>query len=80
MARAQHIGKLVLRAPVRRGDGPLVRADATYLVTGGAGALGSRTARWLVEAGARHIALVGRTPPRDEATSSSNGAGPPGPT
>ncbi len=36
------------------------RADATYLITGGLGGLGLAAARWLVEAGARHLVLVGR--------------------
>jgi polyketide synthase PksN len=35
-------------------------ADATYLVTGGLGGLGRAVAGWLVEHGARHLALVGR--------------------
>jgi acyl transferase domain-containing protein/SAM-dependent methyltransferase/acyl carrier protein len=35
-------------------------ADATYLVTGGFGGLGLVVARWMVERGARHIALLGR--------------------
>jgi acyl transferase domain-containing protein/acyl carrier protein len=34
--------------------------DATYLVTGGLGALGLRVARWMVDRGARHLVLVGR--------------------
>jgi malonyl CoA-acyl carrier protein transacylase/NAD(P)-dependent dehydrogenase (short-subunit alcohol dehydrogenase family) len=34
--------------------------DATYLITGGFGALGGGIARWLVERGARNLALVGR--------------------
>ncbi len=42
-------------------------ADATYLITGGLGALGLRIARWLAARGARHLALVGRRglPDRD---------------
>lgn len=39
----------------------VVRPDATYLVTGGFGAFGLATARWLVSCGARHLVLVGRT-------------------
>ncbi len=41
--------------------------DATYVVTGGAGALGRTVARYLAERGARHIALLSRReiPPRD---------------
>ncbi|QFG22455.1 type I polyketide synthase [Actinomadura sp. WMMB 499] len=38
------------------------RPDAAYLVTGGLGALGLRTARWLAERGARRLVLAGRTP------------------
>jgi acyl carrier protein len=37
-----------------------LRSDATYLVTGGLGALGLGLARWMVERGARHLVLVGR--------------------
>ncbi len=44
-----------------------LRADASYLVTGGLGTLGLRTADWLVTQGARHLMLAGRTalPDRD---------------
>ncbi|HEX9921541.1 MAG TPA: SDR family NAD(P)-dependent oxidoreductase, partial [Anaerolineae bacterium] len=38
----------------------LVQVDGTYLVTGGLGDLGLLTARWLVEAGAKHLVLIGR--------------------
>nr|WP_099040354.1 type I polyketide synthase [Mycobacterium neglectum] len=40
--------------------------DATYVVTGGAGALGRIVATYLAERGARHITLLGRSalPPR----------------
>lgn len=37
-----------------------LHGDATYLVTGGFGGLGLQVARWLVDHGARHIALLGR--------------------
>ncbi|MFI0406066.1 acyltransferase domain-containing protein [Actinomadura sp. 3N508] len=41
--------------------------DAGYLITGGLGALGLRTARWLADRGARRLVLAGRTgpPPRN---------------
>ncbi len=43
---------------------PLVlHPNATYLITGGMGGLGLELARWLVERGARHLALVGRSAP-----------------
>ncbi|MGI5186122.1 beta-ketoacyl synthase N-terminal-like domain-containing protein [Dactylosporangium sp. CA-152071] len=43
------------------------RAEGTYLVTGGLGALGLRVAWWLAGRGARRIVLAGRhaLPPRD---------------
>ena len=39
------------------------RDDASYLVTGGLGALGLEVASWLVAQGARNIALAGRRDP-----------------
>ena len=44
------------------------RPEAAYLVTGGLGGVGLEVARWLVDRGARHLVLVGRTalPPRAE--------------
>lgn len=63
----QHIGKHVVRlAPLpsqvvlRPGDALPVRADGSYLITGGLGALGRRVAAWLAERGAGRIVLVGR--------------------
>lgn len=43
------------------------KPDGTYLVTGGLGALGRRVAGWLVERGARHLLLLGRTAPSAQA-------------
>jgi acyl transferase domain-containing protein/acyl carrier protein len=37
------------------------RGDVSYLITGGLGGLGLAVARWLVERGARHLVLTGRT-------------------
>ncbi|MFG2910094.1 SDR family NAD(P)-dependent oxidoreductase [Kitasatospora sp. NPDC048286] len=42
-----------------------VRPDATYLVTGGLGALGREFVTELAERGARHLVLVGRRPAAD---------------
>ncbi|CAN5380262.1 hypothetical protein BH09GEM1_BH09GEM1_05630 [soil metagenome] len=69
MAQSRHTGKLVLAfkdrmvplAPAPVDDSPPVRADATYLLTGGLGGFGLAVADWLVRAGARHLVLTGRT-------------------
>ncbi len=44
-----------------------VHGDGSYLVTGGLWGLGLEVARWLVDKGARHLVLLGRTalPARD---------------
>lgn len=39
------------------------RPDRTYLVTGGYGSVGRALAGWLVARGARHLLLIGRSPP-----------------
>ncbi|MEM7417082.1 MAG: type I polyketide synthase [Gemmatimonadota bacterium] len=64
MARARHIGRVVVE---HAGARATVRDDATYVVTGGLGALGLHTAEWLADQGARHIALFGRSEPKAEA-------------
>ncbi len=48
----------------------LFRPDGTYLITGGLGGVGLRTAQWMVERGARHLVLMGRrgVPEEAEAT------------
>jgi acyl transferase domain-containing protein/NADPH:quinone reductase-like Zn-dependent oxidoreductase/SAM-dependent methyltransferase/acyl carrier protein len=67
MQQSKHVGKIVLALPESDADvrcapggGLALRAEGTYLVTGGLGGFGLTTARWLVHNGARSIALVGR--------------------
>ena len=73
MQQARQIGKVVVtyanpiqqtvdtRAqPVRALQ---LAADASYLVTGGLGGFGLRTAQWLIDKGARHLVLLGRRGP-----------------
>jgi NAD(P)-dependent dehydrogenase (short-subunit alcohol dehydrogenase family) len=50
-----------------------IRADATYLVTGGLRGLGLEVARWLVERGARSLVLLGRSAPSPEAAAAIRG-------
>jgi len=40
-----------------------LRADSTYLITGGLGGLGLETAKWMAQRGARHLVLLGRSEP-----------------
>ncbi|MBN1489314.1 MAG: SDR family NAD(P)-dependent oxidoreductase, partial [Phycisphaerae bacterium] len=67
MSQAKHIGKVVIglqdpniRAVPARHDRITLRADATYLITGGLGGIGLLVAEWMIERGARHLVLVGR--------------------
>ncbi|MEE1803371.1 type I polyketide synthase [Streptomyces sp. JV176] len=74
MSHGDHIGKFVLTdpesvgavAPVPLPDGRF-RADATYLVTGGLGALGLSLAEFLADRGAGALALLGRSAPTADA-------------
>jgi acyl transferase domain-containing protein/NADPH:quinone reductase-like Zn-dependent oxidoreductase/acyl carrier protein len=67
--RSVHIGRVALsfddEAPEVMPALPDVafRADGSYLITGGYGAFGLATARWLVRRGARHLVLAGRGGP-----------------
>jgi acyl transferase domain-containing protein len=57
------VARLERRSAHNRGDRKFsVSADGTYLITGGMGGIGLAMARWLVERGARHLLLLGRTP------------------
>ncbi|MBW4478285.1 MAG: alpha/beta fold hydrolase [Tolypothrix brevis GSE-NOS-MK-07-07A] len=44
-----------------------LRSDATYLITGGLGALGLNTAEWMVSKGAKHLVLISRRQPAEQA-------------
>ena len=59
MQQARHIGKIVLQMP-----NPLQpRADRSYLITGGLGAIGLHTAAYLAQLGAGDIVLTSRRAP-----------------
>ncbi|MGB3201699.1 MAG: SDR family NAD(P)-dependent oxidoreductase, partial [Nodosilinea sp.] len=67
MAQAKHIGKVVIAQTAEVTDrddndaaAVTIRPDATYLITGGLGALGLEVARWLGEQGAGTIVLTSR--------------------
>ncbi|MCP3097313.1 SDR family NAD(P)-dependent oxidoreductase [Myxococcus sp. K15C18031901] len=57
---ARHVARLLPSAPSRGLAPAPLRAEATYLVTGGLGGLGLHVARWLVSRGARNLVLLGR--------------------
>jgi NAD(P)-dependent dehydrogenase (short-subunit alcohol dehydrogenase family)/acyl carrier protein len=67
MAQAKHIGKIVISMEeeevwVVPAEKPVTfDATGTYLITGGLGGLGLEVAQWLVQHGARHLVLMGRS-------------------
>ena len=65
VAQAKHIGKVMVSfgdTEAQQGEHiATIREDASYLVTGGLGALGLEVAKWLAERGAKHLALTGRS-------------------
>lgn len=68
LSRGANTGKLVLAFDPPALPAPPARAidpEASFVVTGGFGALGEWTARCLAGMGARHLVLVGRTPPAE---------------
>ncbi|MGS2744273.1 SDR family NAD(P)-dependent oxidoreductase [Halomonas sp. LS-001] len=79
MQQARQIGKVVVtyEQPIAaRNKPPLgndvlrLPAEASYLVTGGLGGFGLKTAQWLVDKGARALILLSRSgPAREEAQS-----------
>ncbi|OBH90652.1 type I polyketide synthase [Mycobacterium sp. E2733] len=63
MQQARHIGKIVLQMP-----NPLQpRADRSYLITGGLGAIGLHTASYLAQLGAGYLVLTSRRAPDADA-------------
>jgi NADP-dependent 3-hydroxy acid dehydrogenase YdfG/acyl carrier protein len=81
MAQARHMGKVVLsleepdlKISQDENVSTQFSANATYLITGGLGGFGLAIARWMVEQGARHLALMGRSETlSDEAQSAITG-------
>ena len=57
----RHVARLARRRPPASAR-PAIQGGGSYLVTGGTGALGLRTASWLADEGARHIVLASRRP------------------
>jgi phthiocerol/phenolphthiocerol synthesis type-I polyketide synthase C len=69
MAQAKHIGKVVVNCQLKIENcqsstfnlqSSIFNPNASYLITGGLGALGLKLAQWMVEQGAKHLMLAGR--------------------
>ncbi len=83
MQGAKHIGKIVVEQvgedrrakivdresllPIRDPQSTIRDPQSTILITGGLAGLGLLTAQWLVEQGARHLALLARSAPSETA-------------
>jgi len=60
LGQGRTVGKLILRLPTA----PAIRADATYLVTGGTGDVGRALAGWLKDNGAGRVVVLARNAPQ----------------
>ena len=65
--QAVYVPRLTRRAGQPTAIPLVLRSDATYLVSGGLGAIGLEIAEYLAAHGARHLALTGRRSPSDAA-------------
>ncbi|KAK9834736.1 hypothetical protein WJX74_008822 [Apatococcus lobatus] len=63
LSAARHVGKVVVQHPSGSNAGSLahVGRKGRWVVTGGLGALGSLSGRWLAQRGMQHLCLLGRT-------------------
>ena len=61
LSAARHVGKIVVADPSNGGSTKAGCSQGCWVISGGTGALGALAAKWLAAAGARHIALLGRT-------------------
>ncbi len=66
MQQSRHLGKIVLSVPPDH----RLRADATYLITGGFSSFGLQAAHILADRGARHLVLAASADPGEAADAS----------
>lgn len=76
LAQAKQIGKVVVdmqsvQVPVLPAEQLTLSAERAYLITGGTSGLGLRIAAWLTARGARHLILVSRSGPKNDADRAS---------
>ncbi|RQH26113.1 SDR family NAD(P)-dependent oxidoreductase [Okeania hirsuta] len=57
-----YVARLVKQSP-RKSQSYQWQSEGTYLITGGLGALGLHTAKWMVEKGVRNIVFISRSSP-----------------
>ena len=67
MQQAKHIGKVVVSMPKVESSQKSIQPEASYLITGGLGALGLEVAQWMAKQGAKCILLTGRRNPKEKA-------------
>lgn len=69
LQKAKHIGKIIVSMPEPELDMtiPMFNDRSTYLITGGLGGIGLEVAKWMVDSGAKNVALVGRSAPNEKA-------------
>ncbi len=60
MLRGGHVGKFAVMHPAAEQVRFTADPHATYVISGGSGAVGRQIGRWLVDRGARHLALLSR--------------------
>jgi phthiocerol/phenolphthiocerol synthesis type-I polyketide synthase D len=65
-AERRYVERLSRAALEAREHEAIVRADGSYIITGGLGGLGMVVVRWLAERGAGRLVLNGRTDPSDD--------------
>ena len=77
----ERLSRAALDANEHEAHEAVVRADGSYIITGGLGGLGMVVVRWLAERGAGRLILNGRTDPSDDQRSEladiANGAASP---
>ncbi|MDZ8033649.1 type I polyketide synthase [Nostoc sp. DedSLP04] len=64
----RYVARLVRHRTVEKSEQVTIRAEGSYLITGGLGALGLQVAHWLVERGVRHLVLISRQSPTPTVT------------
>nr|VFJ72078.1 MAG: Acyl transferase domain-containing protein [Candidatus Kentron sp. FW] len=63
----RYVARLVRSGPPPADAQASLHPENSYLITGGLGGLGLQVARWMVDKGARHLVLTGRSSPSEAA-------------